>query len=907
MHTVHRPWRHVPRAPQRSWRPAVVSLVLVLGACPDEDAPRVTTDAAAVDATAADVATPIEPSLTLKAPAEIRFDAQGVPHIRAASRTDSMYLQGWVTAHQRLLQLDSMRRQAYGTQAAVYGPAWLDDDKSKRVLGLKGLAVANLAWIEAQHPAVHADLLSYTAGINAWLDEARAGKHPRPPELDRIGTDWWPPPWAPEDTLAVGKLVVLANSFGADQEVLGVAASLLLGEAPFRDLFRFQPMMPTYAVEPAPGDESRFPKLPGKADAAPVVAQSFAARFAGLPLERRAAMGDALVELARRLAGLRGSVLGAAAGSNSYAIEGARTASGHALLCNEFHQPIVAPNRFMAVHLTVGDDPVGLFGYAVPGLPYVLGGHTGAMAFGITTSFGDVTDLYAEELNEAGDAVRFKEGWVPLQRREEIIEVKPEGGDWKSPETVSVTIDVVPHHGPIVNGLLPDDMAFLLSASGVVLSARWTGFEPNTNDAAAIAALWGARTIDEARAALNLFDGGPMNWTLADGGGDIGYSVAGPWPVRDWKLTDAPPWAPLDGGGAYEWTRVAPPSEALDDLRPPKGYHVDANGAMTAQNMDGDPLNDDRYLQHFADLGNRAWRLTEIIHARLNGGAAPTLEDASSWQADNLSVFSVELLPLLLERKEAVCAVPGDACEALTLLAGWDGQQALDSAEATVFNTWLTHVIHRILKQRLNSLVMGVVGGFLHAIGGRDVVAWVKGRAPAASVDWLDDPKTDAVETFDHHAEAALGEAITQLRERFGEEPISAWTWRRVHELRVHHIVFDDLSEGPYEMDGGPNTVNVSDYSGTEADGSVRKFPLTATSGAIFRFCVELAGDATRGFNVLAGGQGGDPGGPHWMTQMSTWLAHGSYGTLLLPAAVEAATVQRLDFPAGGGAPGGLQ
>ena len=897
---------------------SLVALAALCGCATSDDGGPTTAaapDTAGADGAGADTADatqgPVEPSLQLHAAAEIRFDAQGVPHIRAASRTDALFLQGWVTAHQRLFQLDSMRRQAYGTQAAVYGPSWLADDKAKRVLGLRALAVENLAWIAEHHPAVHAELLSYVAGINAWLEEAKAGKHPRPTELDRVGAGWWPEPWAPEDTLAVGKLIVLANSFGADQEILGTAASLLVGEDAFRDLFRFQPMMPTYATEPGPGDESRFPKLPGKADWAAPIAKSFVARFAGLPADRKAALAGALMELSQRLASLRGTGLGLPTGSNSYAISGAHTASGKAILCNEFHQPIVAPNRFAAVHMQIdGDDPIGLFGYAIPGLPYVLGGHTGAMAFGITTSFGDVTDLYAEELNEAGDSVRFEDAWVPVERREEVIQVKPDGGDVGAPEEVTVTVDVVPHHGPIVNGLLPDDMAFLLSASGLVLSARWPGFDPHTNDAAAIGGLWSAGTLDEARAALNLFDGGPMNWTLADSAGDVGYSIAGPWPVRPWDLYDGPPWAPLDGKGGFEWERVAPPSEALDDLRPKKGYHVDANGPMTAQNMDGDPLNDDRYLQHFCDLGTRAWRLTEIIDARVKAGDAPSLDDAVSWQADDLSIFAVELLPSLLARKGALCpdeADPAnaDACEALKLLAAWDMQQTGDSVGATLFNTWLTHTIHRILKQRLSPLVMGVVGGFLYAVGGRDVVAWVKGRAPAASVDWLDDPKTaDVTEGFDGHAEAALGEALAQLRAHFGAEPMADWRWSRIHELSVHHIVFPDLTEGPYPMDGGPNTVNSSDYPGTEGDGSVKQLPLTATSGAIFRFCVELAGDATRSTHILAGGQGGHVGQAHWMDQMPTWLAHGSNPTPLLPEAVEAATAERLTFEAGFGAPG---
>lgn len=876
-----------------------VLLPVFLTACGNTTTPPATDDATS----AADVLTTVHPGL--QAAAELRLDAQGIPHIRAASKADALYMQGWITAQQRIFQMDDMRRQAYGTRAEIHGDKWLGDDKTKRVLGLADLAKANLAWYAQKHPAVHAEFLAYAAGVNAWLDEAKAGKQPRPTEFDRIGPDYWPPAWTAVDSLAIAKVIVLSNSFGADQEVLGVAASFLMGEAGFRDLFRFQPMMPTYAMEKAPGVEAGFGHIKKMQGIKPPVT-AFTDRFAKLPQAKRAEMAVSLIEMARRLTAVRGVGLGMPGGSNSYAVDGAHSASGKTLFCNEFHQPIVVPNRFMAVHMTIeGGDPVGLFGYALPGLPYVLGGHTGHMGFGITTSFADTTDLYAETLNPAGDAVQFKGAWVPVQRRVETIRVRRAGAAWNLADDVTMAVDVVPHHGPIVNGLLPDDFAVVLSATGLTLSARWPGFNPQTSEGVAMSQLWDAQTIDEARTALNLFDGGPMNWTLADAKGDVGYSLAGPWPVRKWDLYAGPPWAPLDGGGAFEWDRIAPPAEALHDMRPAKGYHVDANGAMTAQNLDGDPLNDEHYLQHFADLGTRAWRLTELIESRIHGGPLPTLEEMDAWHGDNLSVFAVELLPELLAQKSAICTKPtdpaqADACTALDTLAAWDKQQSLGSVGATIFNTWLTHLVHRILQQRVSGLVMGVVGGFMYGLGARDVVAWGKGRTPAASVDWLDDPATTTVtETLADQAVAAFASALAQLRGHFGTKPQSQWTWGKIHELRVEHIAFADLVQGPYPMDGGPSTVNDSSYSGTEADGAVHTFPLTSTAGPIFRFCTELAGDQTRGFHVLAGGQGGHVGQAHWMTQMDTWLAHGSYPSLLSRAAVEAGTQQVWAFVPG--------
>ncbi|NUN15888.1 MAG: penicillin acylase family protein [Myxococcales bacterium] len=853
------------------------------------------------------------PSLGLKSPAKITFDTYGVPHIHTKHRTDALFLQGWVTAKQRIFQMDYMRRQAMGTRAEVYGPSWLEDDKTKRILGLATLAKETTIWTAKHHPAVFAEIQSYVAGVNAWLMDARSGKESRPAELDRIGTDYWPTDWTPEDVIAVSKLIILASSFHADQEVLGVAATVLLGEETFRDLFRFQPMMPTYATEPGPGDESRFPHLPGKADSwTPAsgfsIHSPIAARFAHLSETQRLGLGTALIELAKRLATLRGVGLGSASGSNSYAVASERTKSGHAMLCNEFHQPVEAPNRFHAVHMVVDDsDPVGLFGYTVPGLPYVLGGHTGKIAFGITAAFADVTDLYAEVKNDTGDAVLFHDEWVPIVRRVEKIAVRPDGGDWKTPDIEEFTVDVVPHHGPIINGLLPPDMALLLNATGLVLSARWPGFSAETRSPVALSALTLAQDLDQARAALNYFDDGPMNWTLADSQGDIGYTNAGPWPVRPWDLLTSPPWEPLEGTGLHEWSHIDPPSMALDDLRPEKGYHVDANGAMTTQNMDGNPLNDDRYFQHFADLGTRAWQITDRIETAAANSVLFDLPTLQNIQADTFSVFAHELLPILLAQESMICgsaAGNGDACEAFGYLKTWDYRLARGSAGATLFNIWLNHLVHRILAQRLSPLVLGVVGGFLFDIGARDVVAWHKNRAPAPAVNWFDNPKTvDVVETFEDHARLALTEATDQLRQHFGDTNMSEWHWERLHELAIHHIVYPDQNVGPYPLDGGPATVHVSGYSGTESDGSVKKFPLVSTEGAVFRFCVKLADKETENLHVLAGGQEGHSGSQHETDQLALWLNHLVISTPLSQESIEAAATNLRVFDAGYGAP----
>jgi len=106
----------------------------------------------------------------LAAPVTVRRDALGVPHVQAASIPDLMRAQGYVTAQDRMWQMDVLRRRAQGQLAEAFGPPALLADRDIRTLGLGEAARRTLPLVP---PDLRVVLDAYADGVNAWLDTHR--------------------------------------------------------------------------------------------------------------------------------------------------------------------------------------------------------------------------------------------------------------------------------------------------------------------------------------------------------------------------------------------------------------------------------------------------------------------------------------------------------------------------------------------------------------------------------------------------------------------------------------------------------------------------------------------------------------------------------------------------------------
>ena len=864
----------------------LLSCALVMG-CSDDDTPK-------------EPAGPTPAVEALSQPVDVYRDEWGIPHIYAQNRGDMVFMQGYEMARDRVFHMDHLRRFIYGTQAEVYGEAFLEDDITKRIIGFRRLAEANLAYLERKFPDSLALVRSYCNGVNAYMEDMKAGRNGavRPLEFDRIDPAYWPDPWEARDVVALAKAQVFLQSFQGELEMFIFLGRVLLGNS-FNDLMRFQPMRPTYILEPSPtlGFDVATSRSTGLHEAADLLAD--------LPRDEatRRKVAEGLAMMAERLGrAFGGPEWGMSQGSNNWVIDDSLTASGACILCNDPHMNIDYPSTMMSAHIVdLSRDEVGAIGNIIPGVPLVLIGHTAKVAWGITNGFGDATDLYREKLGENRRSVLFRDEWVPLDFYEEAILVRAEGGSLEDTTETVQTVRWVPHHGPILIDMLPEDIGFLMEVLGLVYSARWPGFSDQSTDILALRRVVEAETVQEAMAAMEYFNSGILNWVFADTSGNIGHMTAGPYPIRAQGVAPFPPYIPLPGGGLHEWEGFLDLSQQPQTLNPAKGYVVTANNTISDQTLDNDPVNDDHYYGHFFDLGTRAWRITERIEAMKAEGPI-RLEDMTALQTDSYAVLAEDLLPRLFENRERICAQPDtDICRALDILESWDMHFDLDSPGATLFSVWYAHLAYNTIHDDIPSFFLGLTAPFLSQLVGRDLSAWLAGRDPVPGKDYFDDLQTDGqAETADDQMVTSLEGAVEQLAAFFGPgREMETWRWGEIHKKKFVHPVWDDLSQGFFENDGGQHSVDPAEYPIVTPDGAIQTLPYEQGDGPAFRFCVEMKEGEWKTYNVLPGGQSGHAGDPHFADQLPLWLSNENYQFWVLREDVEAHAVSHRTYPQG--------
>lgn len=838
----------------------------------------------------------------------VRRSATGLAHIEAHNMRDLVWAQGYEMARDRLFHMDHFRRFTYGTRAEVFGPDFLDDDRTKRVFGFRQVAQEASDWWETHDPETFALLSAFAEGVNAYMHDMQEGENDalRPSELDRIDPAYVPEPWHPRDSLAILKIMIFGQTFQGDTLLFYFAAEFLTPAAAFQDLVRFEPLFPTHVLEEEPTRRTAAkifsPRLP---DAVAERLAHWRNEASALDEGERHALGAALRTLAEQLATARGlSAPGATGGSNAWAIGGSFTAHGGAILCNDPHMPPAVPTTLYPMHLVDRSvDDTGVFGFSVPGVPWFLIGHNRTSAWGMTNAFGDVTDIARETVVQRGRATLYNGDEIPMDIREERILVRREGGALGDVDEVVQQVRVVPHRGPLLNDILPPELGNTLANLNYIFSTLWTGFRPDTGEPEVMQRIFAARNVDEKIAALERFDGGIMSFTFADHTGDVAYLPAGPHVQRLRDIEEAPPYRYLDGTTGPDWGDNLPFDDIPRLVRPTKDYIVNANNAIGTQTLDNRPESGGHYFGHFFDLGTRAHRITERIEAWR--GDTVTLDMNIQLQSDAHAVLAEVYLPPLLalaDRCDEDDSHPR-RCEAMTLLAQWDLQQRRDSPASTVYNAFFIQFAHDTYSAHIPGLIYPLLGGFLVNLAGRALIRLIE-NPDAAGGNWFGGDEPLALHHIDDALLRALDLALAALDAFHGDDlPLDQRTWDDVHQVSLHHPIWDDQTLGPEGMDGSVRTVLAADFAPVAPDGSLRTLPWSVNEIAVMRYCTELRPDGGPNTRyIVSGGVSGHLGSPHYDDQFPAWLEGDTFPVPFLPEAVEAAALSRTVLPPGFGA-----
>lgn len=444
----------------------------------------------------------------------VHRDRLGIPHVHAGSEADVFFGQGFVTAQDRLFQIEADRLKAYGRFAAVAGSAKLAGDIFARRARL-GDAVR--AGYDAFDAGTRDVLTAYAAGVNAFLSSTSA----RPVEFQAL--DYEPEPWQPWDCVAV--FVIRHVLFATMATKLFRARTVVTLGPEALGWFRHEgPMGVDVATIVPPGATDTLRALPLAEWEAEVTALSVL----------REAMG-----------------LG---GSNAWALSGTRTASGKPLLGGDPHRLLELPNVYVQVHLACpAFDVVGLAFPGVPGAPHF--GQTEHVGWCVTNAQAEYQDLFIERFRSDRDGllVQTPEGWTPATVVAEPIEVQGAGRH--------VVETVVTSHGPVVIGD---------ARSGTAMALRSTGLLSAGRSLRVVLPQLRARTVGAVDAALVDWVEPANNFVIGDTAGTLLYRTGGWIPQR--PVVNA--WIPVPGwDGRHEWAGMIPDA-ALPRCRNPEGGQI---------------------------------------------------------------------------------------------------------------------------------------------------------------------------------------------------------------------------------------------------------------------------------------------------------------------------------------------
>jgi len=730
-------------------------------------------------------------------------DRRGVPYIAADSERGVYFGLGFAHAQDRLFQMDLARRTAAGTLSELIGSRTVDYDRFRRTFGFQHLVETDWAVLGAP---TRGALEAYAAGVNAFLDSHR-GAWP----LEYVLLRATPAPWRPVDSLLVLKSLdlLLGTNLHDEIERLELARRLPLDR--IADLWPAQPGEVLPPLPPPP--ETGLAAIMGGASSAEP------------------------------------------GGSNAWVVDGSRTTTGKPLLANDPHLDLGLPGKWYLVRLEFGtESPSRLVGATLPGLPFVVLGHNGRVAWGFANAYIDTQDVFVERIDPADpDRYLTPEGSRPFGQRDETLRVA--GGD-----DVSMSVRTT-RHGPVISDAYWD--AANLVGEGYVLALAWTALVPGDTTANAALGVARARSVAEFAAAAQTFVGPIQNMAVADVAGGIGLTIPGLVPVRPAGIDGSMP-APGWTGG-HDWLAFGSVG-TLAGAPDRQGTIVTANNRVVPE---GFPL----FLARDWPPPYRALRIAALLAAKPRH--AP--EDFVAMQGDVTSPGARAMLPVV----RAVAPNGETARRARALLDAWDGDMAADRPEPLVFAAWLVELWRRIAADDLGPTFehdrapnVAALEAIFH--GGREA--------------WCDDATTSAREDCAAVAGAAFDAAVSALARRFGADP-ALWRWGTAHRAHHAHVLLGRIPwlGALFTLDqpigGDRTTIDVSSLGWSED-------PYISTFGAGYRAVYDLA-DLDGSLFQVAVGQSGNLLSRHATDLAAAWLANEPFALPADPA--EPVAVLRLE------------
>ena len=658
-------------------------------------------------------------------------DGHGVPTITAATQEDLFFAQGYVTAQDRLWQMDVMRRFAAGELSEILGEETLKLDREQRILGLRAAATKSLALASERDRGFFA---AYARGVNACI-ASRANNLPIEFRILRYS----PKPWTPEDSVVIANQMVKDLNYHYFFDALSREKILAkLGPELTADLYVNQSWHdhpPTAMHEDLSepdkqqndsdddDEEEDGPDSSVTKNSRPAVPHDTERLPEGLPVN----------------------------GSNDWVVSGAHTVTGKPLLSNDMHLGHQMPNLWYEAHLRSGALDVA--GVTLPGMPYVVVGHNQRIAWGFTNIGPTVTDVFVENFNPQG-AYQTPKGWSQPEHRLEVIHVKGKP---------DVTVDVkITRHGPIITALVPGETR--------PLALRWTLYDGLRIPFFDVDS---AQNWEEFKKAFSQLDAPGQNVVYADVDGNIGYHATGKVPIRaagDGSL-------PVSGADdAHEWTSYIPFDKLPNVYNPPSGIIATANGRITP----------DQYPNSISMEWEAPWRTARIYHV-LQSGREFTAADMLNLQTDihsEADLFAAERLVYAVDHAARPSA---RARQAADLMRSWDGRMDAAAAAPAIAENSIRQLQRLLLEPKLGAAsneANGSLNWKTYSWEMRSV--WLENILLHRPKRWL----PDNYPNYDELLTAAVEIAVNDPS---GPKNLADWRWGAFNAVQIQHPILGKI------------------------------------------------------------------------------------------------------------------
>ncbi|MFD4409776.1 penicillin acylase family protein [Streptomyces sp. NPDC058475] len=789
----------------------------------------------------------------LSGPVDVKRDSYGIPQIYASSDEDLFMAQGFVQAQDRFYEMDVRRHMTSGRLSEMFGKGQVKNDEFLRTMGWD--RVAKKEYDTKLSASTKKYLQAYAKGVNAYLK----GKDGKDISLEYAAlgftNDYTPQAWTPVDSVAWLKAMAWDLRGNMQEEIDRSLMTSRLGPKQIADLY------PDY-----PYSRNKTIVQEGQYDAATqTYVQGSGSTTTGSTTGSAAGTGlagntTAPSSLQSQLSGLYDvldnvptavGVNGNGIGSNSWVVSGKYTITNKPLLANDPHLSASLPSVWyqMGLHCTSISSKCqyDVSGYTFAGMPGVVIGHNQDIAWGMTNSGADVTDLYLEKIT--GEGYEYDSKVLPFTTRKETIKVA--GGVSKT-IVVRETEDGMPLLSDRDDELVKVGKKATVDSGapdrgdGYAIALRWTALDPG-NSMDAVFEIDKASDWSEFRKASASFDVPSQNLVYADTKGHIGYQLPGRIPTRasgDDGSLPSPGW-----DSKYKWTGYIKQAELPYEYDPKRGYIVTANQAVVDKSKYPYTLTTDW------GYGTRSQRITDLIESKIKGGGKISTDDMRQMQLDNSSEIAKLIVPKLLK----IDVKDKNVREAQKLLEGWDYTQDSDSAAAAYFNATWRNILKLAFGNKLPK-ELRVKGQCLwvdpvNTTGPADEDQSVRecGQREADQAqpdggdrwfevvrkiiddennDWWQSPKTRtdrATDTRDELFARAMKDARWELTAKLGKD-IDTWSWGRLHRLFLKNQTLGTdgpaflkymLNRGPWKLSGGEATVNATGWNAAGGYGAV--------------------------------------------------------------------------------------